>query len=116
MSGGDILSIIPAFFGAGGVLVLTYYGSRWYVKRMATVQQGNHIKVVERLAVSKTGSILIIDVQGIQYMISVSDQNIQVMKELEEPISFKKKPEITKESFLSILKTITHKEKENEDT
>ncbi|MGV8906003.1 MAG: FliO/MopB family protein [Acetobacterium sp.] len=118
MSGGDIFSLISTLIGTIAVIVLTYYGSRWYVKRIASGQGslsgGNHIKVVERLAVNKTGSIIIIDVQGVQYMVGVSDQNIQIMTQLEEPIGLPQKSEMTKESFLSIFKKVTQKENKNE--
>ena len=101
--------------GTVGVIVLTYYGSRWYVTRFAKAQGsltgGKYIKVVERLMVSKTGSIMIIDVQGIQYMVSVNEQNIQIMTQLDEPITIQKKQEISKESFLSMFKSLTQKEK-----
>lgn len=118
MNGGDILSTISALMGTIVVIVLTYYGSRWYVKRIARGQGsltgGNHIKVVERLVVSKTASIIIIDVQGIQYMVGVSDQNIDIMKQLDDPIVILQKSEMTKESFLSVLKKFAQKENQNE--
>ena len=44
---------------------------------------GKHIKIVDRLVVSKTGSVLIIDVDGTRYLIGVNEQNIQILKELE---------------------------------
>jgi len=120
VTGGEIFSLIPALLGAIGVLVLTYYGSRWFVKRYpggpGSLTGTNNIKVVERLVVSKTGSIVIIDVQGIQYMVGISEQNIQIMKQLDEPILYPQKAEMTKESFLSVLKTFTQKEKHNEKT
>lgn len=115
MNSGDVFSIILALLGTVGVIVFTYYGSRWYVARFAKGQGsltgGNHIKVVERLIVSKTASIIIIDVQGVQYMVSVNEHNTQIMTQLDEPISLPQKQEISKESFLSMFKSLTQKEK-----
>jgi len=118
VNGGDIFSAISALIGTMVVIVLTYYGSRWYVKRIARGQGsltgGNHIKVVERLVVSKSGSIIIIDVQGIQYMVGVNDQNINILAQLDDPIVVPQKSEMTKESFLNVLKKFTPKENKNE--
>jgi len=44
-------------------------------------------------------------------MVGVSEQNIQILTQLEEPIPEEKKQEISKESFLSVFKSFTQKEK-----
>ena len=115
MSSSDIFSVVLALLGTIGVIVLTYYGSRWYATRFAkthgSLTGAKHIKVVDRLIVGKTGSIVIIEVQGIQYMVGVSEQNIQILTQLEEPIAIPQKQEISKESFLSMFKTFSQKEK-----
>lgn len=115
---GDVFSIILALLGTVGVIVLTYYGSRWYVerfiKRPGTLSGEHHMKVVERLIVGKSGSIIIIDIKGIQYLVGVTEHNIQILSQLEEPISFQNKQEISKESFLSMVKSFSQKEKQNE--
>ena len=60
---------------------------------MGPLSGGKHIKVVDRQIVSKTGSILIIDIEGTQYMVGVTDQLIQIMRQLETPISFQDEKE-----------------------
>ncbi len=84
----DIISMLLALMGTGCVILLTYYASRWYAKKMGPIAGGKHIKVVDRLVVSKTGSILIIDIEGRQYLIGVSDQSVQILMELDETIPF----------------------------
>ena len=115
MGYGDVFSIILALLGTVGVIVLTYYGSRWYierfVKRTGSISGKHHMKVVERLIVGKSGSIIIVDIQGPQYLVGVTEPNIQILSQLEEPISFQKKQEISKESFLSMVKSFSQKEK-----
>jgi flagellar protein FliO/FliZ len=75
-----------ALIGTVCIIMLTYFASKWYARKMGPIAGGRHIKVVDRTVVSKTGSILIIDVQGRQYMLGVSDQNVQILMELEEAI------------------------------
>lgn len=118
MGTSDVFSIILALVGTVGVIVLTYFGSRWYVnqflKRSGTGSGGQHIKVIERLIVGKNGSIIIVDIQGDQYLIGVTENNIQILTELKEPITFQKKQDTSKESFLSMVKSFSQKEKPNE--
>lgn len=111
---GDIFSMLFALAGTVCVIMLTYYASKWYARRMGSMASGRHMKVLDRLAVSKTGSILIIDVEGTQYMVGVSDQSVQIMKQLEEPIPFQTVQETSKESFTNLFKSLTNKGKQNE--
>lgn len=83
---GDIISMLFALIGTVCVIILTYYASKWYARKMGPIAGGKHIKVVDRLVVSKAGSILIVDIEGRQYMMGISDQNVQILMELDEPI------------------------------
>ena len=79
---GDIFSILFALAGMICIILLAYYVSKWYGRKMLPFAGGKHIKVIDRLVVSKTGSILIVDILGKQYLIGVSDQNIQILTEM----------------------------------
>lgn len=83
---GDFFSMLFALIGTVCIIMLTYFASKWYARRMGPIAGGKHIKVVDRIVVSKTGSILIIDLKGRQYMLGVSDQSVQILKELDEAI------------------------------
>jgi flagellar protein FliO/FliZ len=83
---GDIFSMMFALIGTVCIIVLTYFASKWYARKMGPIAGGKHIKVVDRLVVSKTGSILIVDIEGRQYMLGVSDQNVQILMELDETV------------------------------
>ncbi len=99
----DIFSMLFALIGMGCVIVLTYYASRWYAKKMGPIAGGKHIKVVDRLVVSKTGSILIIDIEGKQYLMGISDQNVQVLLQLDEAIPFPSEHELGGDGLKSLL-------------
>ncbi|MDD4122288.1 MAG: flagellar biosynthetic protein FliO [Eubacteriales bacterium] len=83
---GDIFSLVFALIAMICIILLTYYVSRWYGRKMGPIAGGKHIKAVDRMAVSKTGSLLIVDISGKQYLIGVSDQNVQILTELPELI------------------------------
>lgn len=100
---GDIFSMLFALIGTVCVIMLTYFASRWYARKMGPIAGGKHIKVVDRLVVSKTGSILIVDIEGRQYMMGVSDQNVQILMELEEPVPFSADHEICGDGLKGLL-------------
>lgn len=83
----DMLSMLMALAGTIFVIFLTYYCSRWYARKMGTPAGSRHMRVIDRLGISKTGSILIIEVEGRQYLIGASEGGINVMKELPENIT-----------------------------
>jgi len=103
---GDIISLLFALIGTVCIIMLTYFASRWYAKRMGPIAGGKHIKVVDRLAVSKTGSILIVDIGGRQYMLGVSDQNVRILMELDETIPLPMQHETGGDGFKSLVNAI----------
>jgi flagellar biogenesis protein FliO len=68
------------------ILVLTYFVSKWYAGRMGGTVTAKHIKVIDRLFIGKTASIMIIELAGVQYLVGVTEQGISILKELAEPI------------------------------
>lgn len=106
--------MILATLGFICVIILTFYASKWYARRMGTIAGGKHIHIVDRLAVGKNSTIIIIDVEGSQYLVGVNEHRIEIMKELVEPIELKsiEKPEsgIGINSFKSYL----HRNREND--
>ena len=49
----DIFSVFLAMVGIICVIILTYYASKWYARRMGTIAGGKHIRIVDRLLVGK---------------------------------------------------------------
>lgn len=111
----DMLSLLFALAGTIFVIALTYYCSRWYAKRMGPLAGGRHIRVIDRLGVSRTGSILIIEVEGKQYLVGASEGSINLMKELPENLSpLAKREGGSKENLQSFL-NILHSKYKKED-
>ncbi len=110
----DIFSMLLAMVGIVCVIILTYYASKWYARKMGTVAGGKHIRIVDRLPVSKSGAILIIDVEGTQYLIGANDHSIEIMKELEEPILLRNPEKSAGEKTIESFKSYLHKGKKND--
>lgn len=106
---GDIFSMLFALIGMVCIIILTYYASRWYAKKMGPIAGGKHIKVLDRLVVSKSGAMLIIDIEGKQYLVGVSDQNVQVLMELDGTIPLPMTQDFGGDGLKSILNGDSYK-------
>lgn len=106
---GDILSLILALLGTVCVLVMTYYASRWYARRMGPAASGRHLKLIDRVPMSKSSSVCILELSGRQYLLGVSESSIQILKELEEPVTPPSQNSDGKESFQQLLQGFTRK-------
>ncbi|MGI6734227.1 MAG: FliO/MopB family protein [Anaerovoracaceae bacterium] len=110
----DIFSMFLAMVGIVCVVILTYYASKWYARRMGTVAGGKHIRIVDRLLVGKAGAILIIDVEGKQYLIGANDHSIELLKELEEPIDLSDVERKAGDKTFGSFRWYLHKGKDND--
>lgn len=109
----DIFSMFLAMAGIICVVILTYYASKWYARKMGTVAGGKHIRIVDRLMVGKAGAILIIDVEGRQYLVGANDHSIELLKELEEPIDLPSPEKKVGEKTIGSFRSYLHKGKDN---
>lgn len=83
-SGSDILAGIGALAALFGVLVLTYYGTRWYARRLGGgVGVGKDIQILERVAVGGNAYLAIVGVNERFYLIGVGEKGINLLSELE---------------------------------
>jgi flagellar biogenesis protein FliO len=82
----SVWSIGLTLIGITAVLVLTYFATKWYAGRMGPMLMGKHIKVIDRLQIGKSASILIVELADVQYLIGVTEQGVSILLELAEPI------------------------------
>ncbi|NLY70538.1 MAG: flagellar biosynthetic protein FliO [Clostridiales bacterium] len=109
----EIISLFLALIGIALVIVFTYFASKWYARRMLPIAGGRHMKVIDRLVLSKTASIYIIEVQGEQYLVGVSEKNVEILKQLEQPIVIPRTDFETK-NLKNLFQTFLHKGKEDD--
>ncbi|MDR0570156.1 MAG: flagellar biosynthetic protein FliO, partial [Clostridiales Family XIII bacterium] len=84
---GSLFSVVLALLGIILVLLLTYHVSRWYAAKLGpTAGGGRHIKIIDRVMVGKTGALLLVELSGTQYLVSVSERGAEILKELDEPV------------------------------
>lgn len=80
----DIMSLIGAVVVIIGALVLTYYASRWYAKRMAAGSSGGgkYVKIIDRAPLAQGNAVYIIKTAGRYYMLGVADKKVNLLTEL----------------------------------
>ena len=103
---GDFLSLVLPLIGGVCVIILTYYASKWYARRMGPLASGSHIKIIDRQMVSKSGSLLIVEIEDTQYVVGATDQQVQIMLKLDTPIPYQPKPEMNTKGLGGIWEMI----------
>ncbi|MDR2932584.1 MAG: flagellar biosynthetic protein FliO [Oscillospiraceae bacterium] len=78
----DILSLLGSVLLIVAVLVLTYYASRWYARRMGAGGPGKYVGVVDKTALGQGSAVYIVKVGGKYYMLGVGDKSVSMLCEL----------------------------------
>lgn len=78
----DILSAIGSLVLIVAILVLTYFASRWYARRMGAGGAGRHIRIIDRAPVGARASVAIVRVEDKHYLIGIGDKGVDMLCEL----------------------------------
>ena len=104
MGASDILPLIFSLFAVVLVLYLCYVFSKFMAKKVNNVSKSSNIQVVERVALTQDKGLVIIKVCGKYYLVGFANNNIDILKELDESeLNFPKST--LKDSFLDALNT-----------
>lgn len=66
-----------------GILVLSYWCSRYLGKRWGGRTSGNYLKIIDRIQVGADRYLLLVKLQEHTYLIGVSDKGVQLLTEPE---------------------------------
>lgn len=66
------------------ILFLIYASLKFGGKRLQSIQNGNYIKIIEKVQTSKETSIILAEIGTIGYVMSVTNHGIEVIKELKD--------------------------------
>jgi flagellar biosynthetic protein FliO len=78
----DALSMVGSLVLILLVLVLTYYATRWYARRMGSTGMGKHIKVIDKQALNAGTSLAVVEIGGQYYLLGVGDKSVRLLTEL----------------------------------
>lgn len=109
-----IVSLVLVLLAIVLVMYLSYVFTKYVSRRSVYVNAAEYMKVVDRLTVGQDRFILIVNIGGKHYLISVTAQEIRILKELDDFIELPGTPLETKtfgESFKTVLGNMMSKKK-----
>lgn len=80
----NVMSIIGTLVLIVLILVLTYFASRWYARRMGVSGGGRLVKILDRTSLGQSSSLIVVQVAEKYFLIGVSEKNMQMLCELED--------------------------------
>lgn len=99
----EIFSLILSIIGIILVLYLTYYGTKWLSTKTILANKSNYMNIVDKIMLGPNKYIAIVEITSQYYLISITESNINILKELED---FQELPNIDQdapETFSKIL-------------
>lgn len=102
-----VLRVISALAALVVVLLLAWLLLRWLNKRMPGMSGGSArmITVLDRVAVGKSGVVLLLRVQDKVFLVAVNEHAIEKLHEFEDPEGIMKLPDVVANpSFAEALK------------
>lgn len=98
----DILPLFFSLIAIVFVLYLCYVFSKLVANKVNNVSKSNNIRVVERVALTQDKGLVIIEVCGKYYLVGFANNNIEILKDLDEAELNIPKP-FQKDNFLDVL-------------
>ena len=80
----DVLPLLGSILAIVLILFLTYFASKYISKKMPMSQNGGNIKIVERMALAQDKFLAIAEISNKYYLIGVSTNSINLLKELDD--------------------------------
>lgn len=66
------------------VLFLTYYGTKWLSLKANNMSKSKYMNIVDKIVLGQNKYLAIVEVSNKYYLMSIADNNISIMKELDE--------------------------------
>lgn len=103
MTFADVGSLLFSIAAIVAVLYGCYKFSKFMAKKVNNVTNSNNIKIIERVALTQDKGLLIVEVCQKFYLISFANNNIEILKELDETDLHIQKSVPLKQSFFDAL-------------
>jgi len=80
----NIFSLVLAIIGIILVLFLTYYGTKWLSKKSGSGLRSKYMNITDRMMLGQNKFLAIAEISGKYYLLGVTENNISILKELED--------------------------------
>jgi len=98
----DVLPLLFSLIAIVLVLYFCYIFSKFLTKKVNNVSKYNNIRIIERVALSQDKGLVIIELCSKYYLVGFSNNDVQILKELNEAELQFQKPAVN-EKFLNVL-------------
>lgn len=85
------------------VLFLTYYGTRWLSVKTNLTMKSRYMNIVDKIMLGQNKFLAIAEVNNKFYLLSITEKNINILKELED---FQSLPDENPENNMDFNKII----------
>ncbi|WP_209511483.1 flagellar biosynthetic protein FliO [Sedimentibacter acidaminivorans] len=75
-----VISILGIIF----VLFLTYFSTKWLSVKATSITKSKYMNIVDRIVLGQNKYLAIIEISNKYYLISITDNNINIIKDLDE--------------------------------
>jgi len=66
------------------VLFLTYYGTKWLSVKATNISKSKYMNVIDKIVLGQNKFLAIVEISNKYYLLSITDNNINIIKELDE--------------------------------
>lgn len=66
------------------VLFLTYYGTKWLSVKTTSISKSKYMNVVDKIVLGQNKYLAIIEISNKYYLLSITDNSINIIKDLDE--------------------------------
>lgn len=79
----DIFSLVLSIIGIILVLFLTYYSTKWLSTKSNFAMKSKYINIVDKVMLGQNKYMAIAEICNKYYLISITEKDIKIIKELE---------------------------------
>lgn len=80
----DIFSLIFSIIGIIVVLFLTYYSTKWLSTKTNVAMKSKYMNIIDKIMLGQNKFLAIAEICNKYYLISITENNISIIKELED--------------------------------
>jgi flagellar protein FliO/FliZ len=80
----EIISLIMSVLGIIFVLFLTYFSTKWLSIKASSITKSKYMNIVDKIILGQNKYIAIVEISNKYYLMSVTDNNINIIKDLDE--------------------------------
>lgn len=66
------------------MLFLTYFSTKWLSVKATSITKSKYMNIVDRIVLGQNKYLAIIEISNKYYLISITDNNINIIKDLDE--------------------------------